>query len=253
MHKFFAKPILLGKKLVFLPQCHSTNDELSKLVRNESAHEGTVVYTDHQIKGKGQRGNKWLDEPGKNLLCSVLLQPHNLQIDKQYYLNIVVGLAVTDVIKMLLPAKVVKLKWPNDVYVDSQKIAGILIENNIKGNKIEWSISGIGINVNQHSGLPTTATSLIIESDMTTDRLMLMEEIIAAIEYWNRKLVESKYHEILSCYYELLYWKDEPHSFYGNSKKFDGIIRGIDRSGRLIIDTNTGTYTFAVKEVQFIE
>ena len=141
MHKFFAKTLFLGKKVVFLPQCHSTNDHLAQLARDSKEPEGLTLYADQQSDGKGQRGNVWVSEPGKNILLSILLRPKFLLLQKQHYLNLITGLALIDVLNQ--EASDVVLKWPNDVYVGEKKIAGILIENNSRGNAIESSIIGV--------------------------------------------------------------------------------------------------------------
>src|SRR5690606_2664881 len=95
LHKYFANTVFMGKQILSLPSCHSTNDIIAKLVPEKSLFEGAVVVTDHQTAGKGQRGNSWEAEPGKNLTFSVLLHPSFLSIDDQFYLYIVTALGIT--------------------------------------------------------------------------------------------------------------------------------------------------------------
>ena len=253
MHKIFAKPTFLGKKVVFLPQCHSTNDELARLARNQNIPEGTVIYTDHQIAGKGQRGNKWFDKPGENVLLSLLLKPKFLSIQKQFYLNLVVGLSIVDLLKSYVPDRIVMLKWPNDVYIDSKKVSGILIENNLRGSSIEWSVNGIGLNLNQADDLPQNATSIFAESGIEADRLQFIDELLYWVEVWYRKLIDGSFAEVLTRYHDVLYWINESHTFSANGREFQGAIKGIDEAGRLVIATSAGESIFGIKEVQFIE
>ena len=251
MHKFFAKPLFLGKKVVFLTQCHSTNEELSSMSKNESIPEGTIVLTDHQLNGKGQRGNTWVDEPGKSLLFSILLKPKLLPIAKQYMLNLISGLSVIDTITNHLQVDP-KLKWPNDIYINGKKVGGILTENTVKGSKIESSIVGIGINLNQDKVLIEQGSSLLIEGRKVTDRQSFMEDLLSSLESWYLRLKASKYQEIEEAYSSCMLWKDESHFFQDEHSKFNGIIRGIDEGGRLLLEKAEGNQSYDIKEIQFI-
>lgn len=253
MHKIFAKPLFLGKKVVFLPQCHSTNDELAAMVKNENPPEGTVIYTDSQLSGKGQRGNKWEADPDKNILMSLLLKPKKLAVKNQYYLNLIIGLAILDFLKEKLRSKDLRLKWPNDVYVNGQKISGILVENSLKGTVIDSSIIGIGFNLNQETFDIPNATSLFLESNQYCTKEEIMEDILQLIEYWYMKLSEGRFEDILSSYHDSLFWKDEIHTFQSDKEILKGIIRGINEVGRLIIETTDGELSFDVQEVRFVE
>ncbi len=255
MNKFFAKTFFLGKKTLFLPQCHSTNEELTKR-SGESADppEGTVVYTDHQDSGRGQRGNKWIAAPGKNVLMSVLLRPKFLAPEDQYYLNLISGLAIVDTIREKIVGKDVWLKWPNDVYIDGRKIAGILIESSFRGDKSGSSVIGIGLNVNQLDFDKITATSIKLqtgdESDL--DREEIMERLLIHLEGWYLKLKNGTKEPILNTYHRLLMWRGEIHTFKSGSGEFKGEITGINESGKLTIRVGTNLKVFDVKEVAFV-
>ena len=118
----------------------STNTYLRELGGGDPAYDYEVAVADFQTAGRGQTGNRWESEEGKNLLCSILLPPNK----NLYFLNIAVGVALVRVI-----GEDFTIKWPNDIYYRDKKIAGILIENAIIGNEIKYSIAGIGLNVNQ--------------------------------------------------------------------------------------------------------
>lgn len=134
-------------KLIELAECLSTNSHLASIAR-ECPH-GTVVYTRKQTAGRGQRGNSWEAEPGKNITMSMLLRPDGLHPARQFVVSEAVSLAIVDVLTRHLPEMDVKIKWPNDIYVGDRKICGILIENSITSTGITHSIVGIGLNVNQ--------------------------------------------------------------------------------------------------------
>jgi BirA family transcriptional regulator, biotin operon repressor / biotin---[acetyl-CoA-carboxylase] ligase len=252
LHKIFAKPLFLGKKVLFLPQCHSTNEELSSLVKNYDEPEGLVVYSDHQHNGKGQRGNIWIDEAGKNVLMSILLKPVFLNPSKQYFLNLIVGLAVIDGISQKILDKKLSLKWPNDIYVGSSKVGGILIENNLKGNRIEHSIVGIGLNVNQNGFNLLNATSVLLETGSQCDRQELMEVILQYLEKWYLKLKGGNETEIIDAYHNCLLWKDELRTFKVGGAELNGLIRGIDNNGKLKLEMGSDIKTFNIKEIEFV-
>ena len=135
MHKFFAKTQFIGKNVIYLPQCHSTNTEMQTFLKKTILEEGTVVMADFQIKGRGQLNGRWISQKEKNILMSVLLNPTFLSLHQQYYLTIIQGLAITDALGHFI-ANDVKIKWPNDIYVGANKIAGILIEASVSKKSI---------------------------------------------------------------------------------------------------------------------
>ena len=251
MYKIFAKPLFSGKKVVFLSQCHSTNDELIELVRKSSEPEGTRVHTNHQTGGKGQRGNVWLAESGKNILMSVLLRPGFLAPQDQFYLNLIVGLAIVDTLKKYSKAEI-QLKWPNDVYLNGKKVSGVLIENNLRGNSIESSVAGIGLNVNQQGFGIASATSLAMEDGHQFDRDEVIETLLCCLEKWYLNLENGKHDSIQDEYHKILMWRGETRNFKSASEEFEGEITGIDKCGRLAINVNGVLKTFGIKEVEFV-
>lgn len=251
MHKFFAKPLFLGKKVVFLPQCHSTNDELVRMIKKSNEPEGALVYTDDQIMGKGQRGNVWLSEPGKNILMSLLLRPKFLIPSDQFYLNLIVGLAIVETLQTYIKGDI-KLKWPNDVFIDEKKISGVLIESSLRGNSLESAIVGVGLNVNQQGfGLPT-ATSMLLETGSQYDRTELIEILLCNLEKWYLKLKNDPKEYVLEEYHRLLMWRGEQRIFRTSENEFKGEIIGIDKHGRLAINQDGKLKTYGIKEVEFI-
>ncbi len=253
MHKVFAKPLFLGKKNVFMTECHSTNDELIQLVKGGEQLEGTVIHTDYQSKGKGQRGNVWTSEPGKNLLFSVLLKPFYVPIQSQFLLNIVVGLGGLKCISRLLTPDIkLSLKWPNDMYVGDQKIGGILIENMVKGSMLEHCVVGVGINLNQQAFENPLASSIKMMSGKEVDRLQFLEQLLVDIEFFLMMLKAGKRQELLKEYYKVMYKKGERFNFKDSEGSFEGVIMGIDDHGRLLVDKEGVSNIYAVKEIEFL-
>ncbi len=174
---------------MYISTTYSTNTLLKELLAKGEWPEGErFLYTGFQTAGRGQAGNGWESEEGKNLLCSILLPPRK----DLFYLNVLVSVAVHKVIRSLLfersgllsLSKAVSIKWPNDIYYGDKKIAGILIENAILGNEVKYSIAGIGLNVNQTTFLSSAPNpvSLKLISGKETDIDALMQALMAQIE-----------------------------------------------------------------------
>ena len=120
MYKIPAKTLFLGKNLIYVPQCHSTNDLADQVVEQPSTHEGTVVITDAQTKGRGQMGNQWITEPGKNLTFSVILYPLFIVPKDQFLLTCAISLGLYDMLQTAIDGQIF-IKWPNDLIVNDRR------------------------------------------------------------------------------------------------------------------------------------
>lgn len=252
MYKISANTLFVGKNLVFVPECHSTNTIAMDLSQRESTIEGTVVITDNQHSGRGQRGNRWVSEPGKNLTFSLILKPAFLRPDQQFRLTMVISLAIADYAKSKFPDSV-KIKWPNDVLVKERKICGILIENSLSGDTIQSAVVGIGFNINQTSFPNLKATSIKQETgkDYTLeDELPLL---LQAIEERYVQLRDGRINLLENDYLTNLYRKGEWHAFNTKAGALPGMIEGVDQRGRLIVQTSEGKQYYDLKEISFAE
>ncbi len=251
MHKNFAKTRFLGKTITSLPECHSTNDFMAQLAAKEQVTHGDILTADFQSKGKGQRGNTWMSEKGKNLLFSIFLQPDFLKVDDIFLLNIVAGLAGTQLINQFVPGTGCELKWPNDVYVNGKKISGILIETSIS-KQLDFVVVGIGFNVNQsHFALPT-ATSLKIETGRDHDLLSVLEVFSENFESYYDLLGQGKRSHILRSYHDKMMWRGEVHTYRNNGTEFEAVLIGINETGNLVLNCNGVSRQFRTKEVEFV-
>ena len=240
----------MGKKLVFVPECHSTNSLALEMSQKDELPEGTLVITHDQKLGRGQQGNAWISEPGKNLTFSVVLRPTFLAIKDQFHLNMVVSLAIRDAVAELIERSVY-VKWPNDIIVEDFKVCGILIENQIQGNSFSNSIIGIGLNVNQKAFYSRQAASLSMISGMTYDLQIMLDQIMEKLEFWYLLLRKGATEQIKQAYLTSLYGVNELRNFRTSGIHFIGTIEGIDDSGRLVIKSKNGIKHFNTKEVQF--
>ena len=141
--------LFIGKVLLHFPILDSTNNHAANLLAKSTPMEGTVIFTTHQVAGKGQYGSSWESEAGKNITLSVILHPSFLAVHHQFMLNKAIALGIFDMICQYINPSRVYLKWPNDLYIDNKKVGGILIQNSLKGSQINNSIIGIGLNINQ--------------------------------------------------------------------------------------------------------
>ena len=250
MHNISPNTLFVGRHYIFLPICHSTNEHADELIQSNASFEGTTILTSNQIKGKGQRGNTWVSEPGKNLTFSVILKPTFLSISNQFYLNIFISLSLLKVLQGR--AKGFKVKWPNDLYWYDNKVGGILIENKIKNFSIENCIVGVGLNINQENFININATSLKNIEGKDVELSSIFEQILESIESYYLKLKSGDFNSLHQEYLSNFYWANELHT-YRSGTYFKGEIVGIDPSGRLEVLVNGEMRTFDLKEIEFID
>ena len=135
-------------KIIKLDATESTNHYLKDLLAKNTLGDFTVVTCDYQKKGRGQRGNVWTSERGKNLTVSVLKHFSGFDMTRISYLNLAVSLAILRALEELAVPEL-KVKWPNDIMSGNKKICGILVETVLKGGQIKFGVLGFGLNVNQ--------------------------------------------------------------------------------------------------------
>lgn len=251
----------MGNKtdIIWFDSTDSTNKEARRQI--SSLDNLSVLSAMTQTDGRGQQGNSWSSAPGENLTFSIVLKNPGLDICDQIALSALASLSVTD----LLSSNGIeaKIKWPNDIYVGNKKICGILIENALKGDKVDWSIIGIGLNVNQTdfpSDLPNP-TSMVLCSGGNSDfdvRLLLEEFMEIFNGYHKRYLnINGGLKKLRQLYLSQLWRKGEESYFIdrreGRNDRFKGIITGTNDSGMLTIKKEEGELCeFAFKELIYI-
>lgn len=238
---------------IHISETPSTNALLKSYLQDRDLSDFTLLYTDHQTKGRGQMGSIWNSQKDKNIACSIYKEFKGIHISEQFIISMSVALGITDALEELYVPKL-KIKWPNDIYSSNKKIAGILIETNMSGTELSSAIIGIGINVNQQKfeGLPQ-ASSLINCVGRPTDRSYLMHLIIEKLSKRFEKM-DLSYDSIRKEYESKLYRKDKVSLFKGEQiGKVNGIIKGINEKGQLLIDIDhRGVMNFNLKEVQLL-
>ena len=219
---------------------------------NDTSSSGTVVMTQEQTNGRGQRGNVWESNIGENLLFSLILRPKDLPPQNQFRLNWVISLGLQDYL-IFKGLSNVFIKWPNDIYVDNNKICGILIENLIKGKFITTSILGIGLNITQSSFNSPKATSLKIIQKTDFDLEIELNQLLQHIENRYRLLLQDQLVILKKDYLSSLMWFNETHKFKKGETVFSGAIVNVDDYGRLLVKTKDGIEMFHFKEIEYVK
>lgn len=238
----------------------SRTDSTNNLVKAAYLDQPHLFWlcADYQTAGRGQTGNGWESEDGKNLLMSVLLRDTGIRADQAWQINMAVSLAVQKVVEKRTGNRELEkgeccIKWPNDIYVGDRKVCGILIENMLEGAMIGRSIVGIGLNINQTewpSDLPNPISlKQITGQENTLDALA--EEIVAEI---NRQMRNP---QLRSDYMAVLYRREGWHGYSEqgteNRGLFEARIVDIKEQGEIVLQQRDGTEkTYHFKQIKYI-
>ena len=234
-------------------QLDSTNAFLQRQ-QSECDIRNWVVSADEQTAGKGMGNNGWESEVGKNLTFSLAVDMGFLPAERLFLLSKAVPLGIIEVLDELLPAEKLSIKWPNDIFYENRKLAGILINSTIKASMMDISIIGIGLNINQmqFQDWPTHPISLKMISGKDFDLQPLLEQIAEHIIMKVEQLktgptsIEQDYLKRLFRYHT---WAD----YEVDREVLRLFMTGIDQFGRLqLVDEQQTSYTFDIKEIKFV-
>jgi BirA family biotin operon repressor/biotin-[acetyl-CoA-carboxylase] ligase len=246
------KRLFIGEKRINLTEINSTNTFMKQLIQNsDNEVEGFIVNTKSQTKGRGQQGNTWKSEPGKNLTFSIYLKP-NILVQNQFILSKLVSLGITDFL-LDLGLQNVHIKWPNDIYCGQQKIAGILIENALKINKVYSTVVGVGLNVNQlNFNAINNPTSIIKEIGVEQDLQAMLNQVLFFIEKRYISLKQGKGKLIDANYLDLLFGINQLLHFKVGEEILSGEIKGVNSIGKLQVLIDNQLKKFDLKEIEFL-
>lgn len=236
-------------KIINFPEALSSNTMAMNLAQHEKLKEGTIINVLNQTQGKGQGKHSWHSLASQNLTFSMILYPEFLSFSNQFYLSKTVAVAVAEFVNTFIED--VFIKWPNDIYIKDKKTAGILIENNINGNKMNISIIGIGININQ-TLFPKeilNPTSIAIETHKEYNTKFLLIKLQKHILKWYLYLKNAEYEKINKAYHKQLFGKNETCHFSKDDQLFKAKILNVDTQGLLHIDINGEEKKYAVGEI----
>lgn len=223
-------------RLIKLDAIDSTNTFLKQISSAEVIEDYTVIMAKCQTQGRGQMGKKWKSNAGENLTFSVFKRVEGLMFEDQFYLSILTALSIYKTLENFgIPNLFVK--WPNDILSANKKIAGILIENVVKHNKLDHSIIGIGINVNQKEfGDLTRATSLKNITGVFFDLEEVLTTFIKCFKEYIKQFEAHDFQSLKTDYESKLFRKNKPSTFKNaEGYMFTGIIKGVSSNGNLIV------------------
>ena len=246
-------------KTLWLDTIDSTNSEA--LRRLPDLPSCTVLAAREQTAGRGQRGNTWFSEPGKNLTFSIVLKfgPGAVSARDAHYLNCLASLSVVSLLDSFGIRS--QIKWPNDIYVGKRKICGMLLENTLCTTGLAASVIGIGLNVNQ-TAFPrlANATSVALElgqvQPMERDLAQTLESLLRLFEERLPLLFSPEgRQELMADYTARLFQKDVPAPYRDllQDREFTGVIEGVEPDGRLRVrDAEGGKRFFRFKEISYL-
>jgi BirA family transcriptional regulator, biotin operon repressor / biotin---[acetyl-CoA-carboxylase] ligase len=245
---------LIGNNIIRLDSVDSTNNYAAKLINQPNIPFGTVIMSRFQTSGKGQRASNWISSKNENLLFSIILDTSFLNSAYIFKLSKAISIALKIALSEIV-SNDISIKWPNDIFADSCKIAGILIENQWAATSLKSSIIGIGLNVNQiefDSSLSATSLRLLTKSEHVIDDVLNL--IIKSLNFYFEALMKGSFSLIDEMYLNhLLRFQEWSKYKLLSGEVFDGKIIGVSNNGLLSIEDRSGQVNnYDLKEINFV-
>lgn len=243
---------------LILDKADSTNDVLMNLLREHpSTPQLFSIMALEQTSGRGQRGNSWFARPNSELTCSILLRDGSISPSKQYAVSEFAAYGLLKTIARYLPEekkRKLSIKWPNDIYYEDKKIAGILIEHSITGETIDYSVIGIGLNLNEVN-FPSDIPNPISLRQITSEQYDPEEVLLRLIKRFGFMIDEfllGNYAEVHREYMLRLFRRKGFHPFKDYEGGFCASIKDVLPTGQIVLLREDGTESiYAFKEVVF--
>ena len=239
---------------IHLTETESTNLYVRSAVSDAHA---ALITTDYQTAGRGQRGNTWESEPGKNLLFTLSLPTKGIAASQQFALSELISVVLCDILGEY--TEDIRIKWPNDIYYKDHKLCGILIEHDLEGTHLSRSLIGVGLNVNQALFVSDAPNPISLSQILghEVEREGLLEAIACHfMELYTQyasptpTLSRTALHE---HYTRLLYRRDIPAPYTDAQGPFTATLRTVAPDGRLLLEDQQGTLcSYLFKEVAYV-
>ena len=240
-------------EVIRLKETISTNNDMKDLLAERLLAEGSIIVAEYQTGGRGQLGNVWESEAGRNLLFSIVLYPDCIQANQQFIISQVTALSVCRTLSEYIDN--VKVKWPNDIYWKDKKICGMLIENDLMGSVISKSIIGIGLNINQEifTGDAPNPISLKQITGQTYNLDDMLHSFRRHFYSMYLHLLQDKADDIRNEYRTMLYRGEGVFTYKDAEGEFKAAIADIEPMGHLVLQLTDDTFRrYAFREVSFI-
>jgi len=239
----------LGSEIYHLSVVDSTNNYAAKLISEGQLQNGSVIMADFQTNGRGQRGNSWQSVSQDNLLFSLAFQPVSVAADQQIRINWYTALIWIKCCKRF--SIDAQIKWPNDIFVGQQKLGGILIEQQIQGSIIAWSVVGCGINVNATPALPNACSIF----ELTKVRFQPKTVLNEFLDLYNGQiqLLYGDFQELKTAFEAELYGKGTIQEFIDAQQvAWHAKIIGVDEQGKLLLEKNDVVQAYDLQQVRLV-
>jgi BirA family biotin operon repressor/biotin-[acetyl-CoA-carboxylase] ligase len=227
----------IGASFVELQSVDSTNNYARQLIHAGMAQPGQAVFAHEQVAGKGQRGKIWASQKDENIALSIVLDPFPLAVSQQFHLSLCVAAALHDFFSQYAGDNT-RIKWPNDLYWQDRKAGGILIENVIgTSGTWEWSVIGIGININQTSFSPNLPNPVSLKQITGNEfnLVSLARELCSCLDKIYKQMINSGYESIYTQYLQHLYKLNEMVKLKKGNRVFEARIKSVSTSWKLIV------------------
>ena len=222
------------KKLIILEKVDSTNNYAMAMVQKGEAVSSSGVFAWEQTAGKGRRGKAWKSSGGDNIILTVTEQMQWLAVQHQFHLSAAVALGCFDFVSKYIKENI-KIKWPNDIFINDRKAGGILIENVVRGNLWQWAIIGIGLNINQQDfDKEINAVSLKQITGLSYDVIELTRELLEAVIKRIDQLKSGEFDKLLYQYNDNLFCRNKIAKLRKGNIVFETKIKKVNPFGELI-------------------
>ena len=243
----------IGNTIIDLEEVNSTNLYAEQLLKKGAIEEGTVIIAKNQTAGRGQGENKWQSESGRNLTLTVILHPTFLLACQQFLINKVISLGVYDFLCDYVQE--VCIKWPNDILISSKKVGGILIQHVVNNEMLETTIAGVGINVNQTHFDPHLSDAVSLVQVLGQELVLkdTLHQLTSSLEAKYAFLRQKEFDLLEYEYCNALLGYNEKRRYNIGKEMVDGIIRGVDEFGRLLVEiSGKPVKAFNHKEIEYL-
>ena len=241
----------MPKKLIILEKVDSTNNYAMAMVQKAEAVSSSGVFAREQTAGKGRRGKSWKSKSGENVILTVTEQMQWLPVQHQFQLSVAVALGCFDFLSKYIKENI-KIKWPNDIFINDRKAGGILIENVVRGNLWQWAIIGIGLNINQEDfGKEIKGISLKQITGRNYDVIKLTRELLEAVIKRVDQLKSGEFDDLIHIYNENLFCRNKAVRLKKGNIVFETKIKKVNPFGELITK-DTIERKFEFNEVEWL-